>query len=700
MNDEQKRRVQEAYQRAKEKGVAFFPEVVFKDIVVALAVFLVLIGLAYFLGAPLEEPADPADSSYTPRPEWYFLFLFQLLKYFPGELEVIGVFLLPTLVFAALFLLPLLDRSPQRHIARRPLIAAVTAVGVLAVGLLTALSILEAPPPVQAVAGDPTAALYLTNCAGCHGPSINVPPGTDLHAIIAQGKHDEGMPAWSADLSGDQIDALAGFILSPAGNSLFTETCGACHQVVDLVASDPFELRAAVDAGDDFPAHAEVTLPERLAGLSPVERTAILNFLLAPDGQRLFALECSACHGQAVAFAGGEDELRTIIRQGGRHLEMPSWRGTLSQGELEVLAEYVVDPSGTPQGSQPFTQYCAACHGQAVPAASNVAQARELIARGGAHETMPVWGDLLTDEQIDALVAYTLDAAGGKSLVRGQQLYQQNCATCHGGFGEGGLNPTRAGDVIAPISTREYLSTRDDRTLQAIIARGQPNFGMSPFGTTFGGPLDDDDVGALVAFIRSWEANPPVELPPEIAGTPVSLTGGAVFEEVCAQCHGADGTGLVGPSLAAEEFQAKYSDAQIFDTINFGHGATSMIAWGEVLTADQIEQLVRHIRRLGPTPPTTTGAPSFRRDIAPILEQKCNACHGVLGGWDGRSYRTVVQSGDHGPAVLPGDVENSLLAKKLLGTQTLGAPMPPSGLLPRPEAQLILDWIAAGAPNN
>ena len=66
-------------------------------------------------GAPaLEAPADPADADFIPRPEWYFLGLFQLLKYFPGRLEVVGALVLPGLAVTLLALLPWIDRSPHR----------------------------------------------------------------------------------------------------------------------------------------------------------------------------------------------------------------------------------------------------------------------------------------------------------------------------------------------------------------------------------------------------------------------------------------------------------------------------------------------------------------------------------------------------------------------------------------------------------
>ena len=97
MDEQEKKSYLEKYNEQKKKGVPFFPDIIFKDSVVTLLVFIILVALAYFIGAPLEDRANPADTTYTPRPEWYFLFLFQLLKYFPGNLEVIGVVLIPTL---------------------------------------------------------------------------------------------------------------------------------------------------------------------------------------------------------------------------------------------------------------------------------------------------------------------------------------------------------------------------------------------------------------------------------------------------------------------------------------------------------------------------------------------------------------------------------------------------------------------------
>lgn len=724
MNDEEKQAYLEKYRQAKKKGVPFFPNILFKDAVAALLVFVLLVALAYFVGAPLEERANPADTTYSPRPEWYFLFLFQLLKYFPGELEVVAVVVIPTAAIIALFLLPFLDRSHWRYFTKRPVITGITALLAVGVVVLTVQSIQEAPPPAEAATGDPTAALYAANCAGCHGSEVPSSQDINLHAVIAEGKHED-MPPWSADLTNDEIDALAGFILSPAGSELFTERCSACHEAPELVAVDPIELKQSIELGLGYPPHSGAVIPDWIVELTREERAALLNFLVAPDGQRLYATNCSSCHGRSVAFAGEEEELRGIIIEGGLHLEMPPWQEKLTSSELDRLALYVVKPSESNQAL--FEGNCSRCHGDRVPQVDNFSKAREIIATGGAHETMPVWGDALTDEQLDALVSYTLNATQGAPLEEGQLLFTENCADCHGDLGEGGENPARSNDVIAPISTAEYLRTRDDITLRSIVSQGQPNFGMSPFSAAFGGPLDDDQIDSLVAFMRSWEADPPVELPPEVVVNTVALSGFDIYAEICAQCHGFTGAGDVGPSLRDAEFRNSNSSQDLFDTINQGHEATDMIAWGAILSSEQVQQLVNYIEQLPieesvseppaepeevaegevvetevePTPsPEPEGLEvSFATDIYPILENRCIDCHGTDGGWDATTYDLFMTTGDHGPVVIPGDVESSLLAHKLLGTHEEGDLMPPPPLrkLPDDAIQVFLDWITAGA---
>jgi mono/diheme cytochrome c family protein len=383
------------------------------------------------------------------------------------------------------------------------------------------------------------------------------------------------------------------------------------------------------------------------------------------------------------------------------HLEMPPWQGRLDSNEIDLLAAYVVNPTGDTQGEQLFQQYCTNCHGQRVPKSQSLEQARQTIQEGGAHKTMPVWGDVLTSEQIDALVTYTLNSEKDSSQQEGQDLFAKNCSGCHGALGEGGPNPARQGDIIAPISSAEYLKTRDDLTLRTIISEGQPNFGMSPFGLSNGGPFDDEEIGALVSYIRSWEDNPPVELPPEVTVDTVSLDSSDLYAQVCAQCHGAEGEGGVGPALRDAKFQSTTDDEAIFKSIDQGHTDSPMIGWGSILSSEQIQGLVTYIRKLGePELEKMAQGPSFAEDVLPILKKRCTACHGSDGGWKGTSYENVMTTGDHGPVVVAGDVDGSLLAQKILGTQSQGSAMPPMSELKDDQIQTILDWINAGAQDN
>ena len=707
MNEQQKKEYLENYKAAKEKGVPFFPDIIFKDVVISFVVFIVLVSLAYFIGIPTEARADPNDTTYTPRPEWYFLFLFQLLKYFPGKLEVVGAMVIPGVFILLLLVLPFIDKSPKRHFLNRPFASVSALLVVGGIGMLTVLALREAPPPLAALPVDQAAALYAQNCANCHGPSIDVPAGTDLHQLIAQGKH-EGMPAWGGDLSTDEIDALAGFITSPKGSALYTQFCGECHQNLVQATGNPLELKRVFDEGSSYPAHQGLNIFGD-STLTSDQENALLNFLAAPDGQRLFQINCSGCHGVGVAFTGTEDELRDLISKGGQHLTMPAWQGTLNQADLETLAAYVTDPSSTPAGKTLFGQHCSSCHGDQVPTAPDVETARKIISTGGPHVTMPVWGNILTPEQLDALVQYTLEASKGKGTEEGAQLFANNCAPCHGQFGEGGPNPTRSGDLISPISSADFLKTRDDTTIRTIISQGQPDSGMSPFSSSNGGPLSDNEVDSIVAYIRSWEANPPAVTLPEIP-TPTALptqsaapvlTADEIYKGICAQCHGLSGEGGSGPAINTPELQAKYDDQALFKLISSGIPSTPMIGVGDVFSDDQIHQLVAFIRNLKPATGTTTNGITCSGQVLPIFQAKCQGCHNAdtkFGGWDASSYEAVMTSGENAPVVIAGDVQNSLLAQFLQGSN--GKIMPPMGALPQEEIQAILDWIAAGAKND
>lgn len=161
------------YRRATGPDRPFYPHHAIKDTVVVAAVFAALIAFAAWGHAPLEGVANPSDANYTPRPEWYFLSLFQLLKYFPGKLEPIAAHGIPGVAFLLLFLLPFLDRSPERHPARRKIVVAVTAFIVVGALTLTGLGLRDAPNNQKDQVWTPRsiAGLDLANsgqCTRCH----------------------------------------------------------------------------------------------------------------------------------------------------------------------------------------------------------------------------------------------------------------------------------------------------------------------------------------------------------------------------------------------------------------------------------------------------------------------------------------------------------------------------------------------------
>jgi len=161
MNDEIKQKINERYERELNKGERFWPDSIFKDLIVSLGIFIVLILLATFIGVAPEPKADPADTSYLPRPEWYFLFLFKFLALYGqipviGKIEWLATVLVPGIGIGLLTLLPLLDTSPYRHYSRRVFALTVMGVVVLDIVLLTIIASLPVAPNAQELAASTT----------------------------------------------------------------------------------------------------------------------------------------------------------------------------------------------------------------------------------------------------------------------------------------------------------------------------------------------------------------------------------------------------------------------------------------------------------------------------------------------------------------------------------------------------------------
>jgi len=101
------------------RKVAFMPNIINRWLLLFLVVAVVLGLVAWYWPAPLGDPADPTDSTYVPKPEWWVLPLNQLVAIFKGRLTVIATAIIPGGLAGLMLVLPFIDRSPERHPARR-----------------------------------------------------------------------------------------------------------------------------------------------------------------------------------------------------------------------------------------------------------------------------------------------------------------------------------------------------------------------------------------------------------------------------------------------------------------------------------------------------------------------------------------------------------------------------------------------------
>jgi len=145
MSDEIKKKINEKYERELQKGERFWPDSIFKDVLMALGLFILLLLLATFIGVHDSPKADPSDTSYVPRPEWYFLFLFKFLALYGqipvlGKIEFIATVIIPLLAIGVLTLMPFIEKSPYRYYGKRVLPLSIMGIFVVSMVTLTMMA--------------------------------------------------------------------------------------------------------------------------------------------------------------------------------------------------------------------------------------------------------------------------------------------------------------------------------------------------------------------------------------------------------------------------------------------------------------------------------------------------------------------------------------------------------------------------------
>jgi mono/diheme cytochrome c family protein len=191
MNQREKEQYLREYSILKSKGKPFFPYAVAKDSVMAAITVFIIVIMAIVFGAELGPKADPTTTTYVPRPEWYFFFLFELLRVIkPAILTPLATIGVPTICIVLLIILPFIDRNPERRPERRPIATTAGILTIFAIGYLTYLGASAGSPneidyqvAPQYEPGKLVAAQ--SGCLACHkiGENGNDGPGPHLTDI-------------------------------------------------------------------------------------------------------------------------------------------------------------------------------------------------------------------------------------------------------------------------------------------------------------------------------------------------------------------------------------------------------------------------------------------------------------------------------------------------------------------------------------
>ncbi len=221
------------YAQAKKEGKPFFPYAIYKDHIVAILVFAGIIGMAIWQRVNVGPPVYSATSSFEPRPEWYFFFLFQMLKIFKNQNALMPVimatFVIPNVLMVLLLATPFIDRRAERRISKRPFALSVAILvfigmawltytgetGAAPISSATSITFTGITPGSAAAAGE---TLFLTEgCTSCHmvkGVGGQIGPNlTDIGAAGKSSTYSGTLPVPVPGVTGPNYSGANWFIL-------------------------------------------------------------------------------------------------------------------------------------------------------------------------------------------------------------------------------------------------------------------------------------------------------------------------------------------------------------------------------------------------------------------------------------------------------------------------------------------------------
>jgi ubiquinol-cytochrome c reductase cytochrome b subunit len=344
---------------------AFWPGQMFRDAVAACILLAVVAAVTIVSGgATLHAPADP-QASWLARPDWYFRGLFQLLKYFPGHLEVVGALVLPGLIAGWLFALPLFDRAPGATLRRRWPYLLPVGVAALGYALLVVLSYRDdaADPAIRARLESQRQADARALVLAAGGVPVDGAGALMARDPLIQGRsvlerhctetcHAFGGPrpdpeTAAPDLGGYMTRAwLSDFLRDPASDRFYG---GTAVDGMDPVEVEGEAFEALVDflmALRDHPGVPEPEWPESLraaAEASYYEHACDDCHSLSPDE--------GGFGGPSLNGLGSVWRNRKLVAHSGRGLffggmaEMPRFDERLQEAELDAVARYLTSLS-------------------------------------------------------------------------------------------------------------------------------------------------------------------------------------------------------------------------------------------------------------------------------------------------------------------------------------------------------------------
>ncbi|CAG1009607.1 hypothetical protein ANAEL_03828 [Anaerolineales bacterium] len=269
MNDETKQKINARYERELNKGERFWPDSIFKDLIVSLGIFVLLIILATFVGVPVEPKADPSDTSYIPRPEWYFLFLFKFLAIYGqipvlGKIEWLATVIIPGVAVGLLTLLPFIEKSPNRYYGKRILPISIMIIMVVGIVLLTLTS------EVPTVAADGSKLLgILQSVSGLIIPTLAYIALTLMSYVF---KSSTRSMVWTTVLASVSMILISGTVLALHPKAEVEEVEVATTLVNQIVAGqDLYAVNCTECHGED----GSVAVIEGVEGLEGEEITPI-----------------------------------------------------------------------------------------------------------------------------------------------------------------------------------------------------------------------------------------------------------------------------------------------------------------------------------------------------------------------------------------------------------------------------------------